>query len=92
MLIENQITEEVEKNAIDLMVTMVVEEIAQNMSISTTEALECFLTSNTGGLLFDKESKLWWDGPSAIVEMYEKEVLGAQNGKAVSLKGLHEFV
>lgn len=73
MVLENQITEEAENNAIDLMTTMVVEEIAQSMNVSTTVALELFLTSNTGKMLFDKESKLWWDGPSAIVEMYKKE-------------------
>lgn len=74
MVIENQITDEAEKNAIDLMVTMVVEEIAQKENISTTEALTSFFVSNTGKMLFDEKTKLWWDGPSAIVEMYEKEL------------------
>lgn len=76
MVIEKELTDEAKKNAIDLMTTMVVTEIAQNMNISTTEALERFLLSNTGKLLFDEESKLWWDGPSSIAEMFEKEAYG----------------
>ena len=74
MLIEKELTDEAKKNAIDLMTTMVVTEIAQNMNISTTEALERFLLSNTGKLLYEEELKLWWDGPSSIVEMFEKEI------------------
>lgn len=74
MVIESALTDEAKKNAIDLMTTMVVTEIAQNMNISTTEALERFLLSNTGKLLYEEELKLWWDGPSSIVEMFRKEV------------------
>ena len=74
MVIESSLTDEAKKNAIDLMTTMVVIEIAQNMNISATEALERFLLSNTGKLLYEEELKLWWDGPSSIVEMFEKEV------------------
>lgn len=74
MLVEKELTDEAKKNAIDLMATMVVTEIAQNMNISTTEALERFLISNTGKMLYEEELKLWWDGPSSIVEMFEKEI------------------
>ena len=39
-----------------------------------TSSLEQFLLSDTGKLLYEEELKLWWDGPSSIVEMFEKEM------------------
>lgn len=68
-----QISEETEKNAMDLISTMVVEEIAKEMEITTTEAILSFLTSNTGNLLYDKNLKFRWEGPSAIVERFIAE-------------------
>lgn len=68
------INSETIKNAMDLNVTMAVTEIAEDMKISTSEALARFLSSNTGKLLYDDETKLWWAGPSAIAEAFEKEI------------------
>lgn len=31
-------------------------------------------SETAGKLLYDEASKLWWDGPSAIAEAYEREV------------------
>lgn len=67
-------SEETVKNAMDLNTTMAVTEIAEDMGIPVSEALAGFLSSNTGKLLYDEASKLWWDGPSAIAEAYEREV------------------
>lgn len=73
MSIEKTLTEEAKKNAIDLVVTMVVDELSEELRMEPSEVLVKFLSSNTGRLLYDEESKLWWDGPSAIAEMYKRE-------------------
>lgn len=74
MVIENAVTEETKKNAIDLIVTMVVDELAEEMHLNPTELLPRFVTSQTGKLLYDEKSKLWWSGPSDIAEMFQMEM------------------
>ncbi len=74
MAIEKTITEEAEKNAIDLLVTMVVEELAEDLNIKPAELLPRFVLSQTGRLLYDERSKLWWCGPSDIAQMYKAEI------------------
>lgn len=74
MVIEQAVTEETKKNAIDLMVMMVVDELAEEMRLNPTELLPSFVNSRTGKLLYDEESKLWWSGPSDIAEMFQKEL------------------
>lgn len=74
MAVEKMITEEAKKNAIDLVVTMVVDELSDDLQMEPAEMLVKFLSSDTGKLLYDEESKLWWDGPSAIAEMFKKEI------------------
>lgn len=74
MDIEKVVTEEIKKNAIDMMVTMVVDELAGDMGMSPTELLPRFAVSQTGKLLYDETSKLWWSGPSDIAEMYKAEI------------------
>jgi hypothetical protein len=32
-----------------------------------------FLEPHTGQMLLNEKNKLWWEGPSAIEEMYRKE-------------------
>ena len=73
MVIENVVSEERKKNAIDLMVTMVVDELAEDMHQNPSELLPRFVLSQTGRLLYDEDSKLWWSGPSDIAEMYKAE-------------------
>ncbi|MDE6387254.1 MAG: hypothetical protein K2L82_05520 [Lachnospiraceae bacterium] len=74
MAVEKTITEQTKKNAIDLLVTMVVDELAEELNLSPTKLLPQFVTSQTGKLLYDEESKLWWSGPSDIAEMYKAEI------------------
>ena len=74
MAIETTITEERKKNTIDLLVMMVVDELAEEMKIRPTDLLPEFVTSRTGRLLYDEESRLWWSGPSDIAEMYKAEI------------------
>ena len=60
-------------NAIDLLIALTVEEIAKEDNRSTSEELAEFLTSKTAKEVYDDEAKLWWDGPSAIADMYRNE-------------------
>ena len=76
MVIEKKVTEEAKKNAIDLLVTMVVDELSEDLGLKPTELLPRFIVSRTGKLLYDEESKLWWSGPSDIAEMYKAEISG----------------
>lgn len=74
MAIGKTVTEETKNNAIDLMVAMVVDELAEEMHLNPTDLLSRFISSRTGRLLFDESSKLWWSGPSDIAEMYKAEI------------------
>lgn len=60
--------------AMDMLSCLVVKYIAQEQGISREQALADFLSSRTADMLYhDEPSKLWWDGPAAIAEMYLKE-------------------
>ena len=74
MVIEKVLTEEAKNNTIDLGVTMVVDELAEDMQQNPTELLPKFLASKTGKLLYEESSKLWWNGPSDIAEMFKQEL------------------
>ena len=68
------VTEEQKKFAVDAMVTLVVEELADDLNIPPTIMLKDFVASKTGALLYDESSKLWWNGSSYIADMYKKEI------------------
>ena len=74
MVIEKEFTKEKQKNAIDLVVTMVVSELSEDLGLPASELLPQFILSQTGKLLYDESSKLWWSGPSDIAQMYKKEI------------------
>lgn len=59
---------------IDLLIAMVVEEIAEEAGKDRKDILIDFLSSKTGKFLYDETTKLWWSGPSYIAEMYMQEV------------------
>ena len=59
---------------IDLLIAMVVEEIAEETGKDRKDILIDFLSSKTGKFLYDDTTKLWWSGPSYIAEMYMQEV------------------
>lgn len=59
---------------IDLLIAMVVEEIAEETGKDRKDILIDFLSSKTGKLLYDETTKLWWSGPSYIAEMYMQEI------------------
>lgn len=53
---------------------------AKDMHMKATELLPRFLVSNTGRLLYEEESKLWWNGPSDIAEMFKAEIANCCDG------------
>ena len=59
---------------IDLLIAMVVEEIAEETGKDRKDILIDFLSSKTDKFLYDETTKLWWSGPSYIAEMYMQEV------------------
>ena len=59
---------------INLLIAMVVEEIAEETGKDRKDILIDFLSSKTGKFLYDETTKLWWSGPSYIAEMYMQEV------------------
>lgn len=74
MVIETEVTETTKKNAIDLIITMVVDELSEDMKVPASELLPLFIVSKTGKLLYDESSKLWWSGPSDIAQMFKEEM------------------
>ena len=68
------VTEEQKKFAVYAMVTLVVEELVNDLKLNSTTLLKDFVASKTGALLYDESSKLWWNGPSYIAELYKKEI------------------
>ena len=59
---------------IDLLIAMVVEEIAEETGKDRKDILIDFLSSKTGKFIYDETTKLWWSGPSYIAEMYMQEI------------------
>ncbi len=59
--------------AMNCVASMAIEELAQMERISVSRAATEFLSSKTAEMLFDDSTKLWWEGPSAIVDEYLKE-------------------
>lgn len=68
------VTEEQKKFAVDATVTLVVEELANDLKLDPTIVLRDFVASKTGALLYDESSKFWWNGPTYIADMYKKEM------------------
>lgn len=83
-----ELTEDQKKYVVDLMVMMTVQEIAEILHEDQIKVLHEFIPSATGKLLYDESSKLWWDGPASIAQMYLKE----KYGKYEAVEGeLHEL-
>ena len=61
-------------NSIDMAITLTVDELAAESGEDASKVLSDFMMSGTAHLLYDEESKLWWDGPSAIAQMYREEI------------------
>ena len=63
---------------IDLLITMVTDEIAEETGRDRKEVLTDFLCSKTGKALYDEKTRLWCNGPSYIAELYMEELKKAE--------------
>lgn len=79
MVVEKVVTKKVKNNAIDMLVALIVGELSEDLMIEPDEAFSRFISSKTGELLYDEESKFWWYGPSYIVDMYKNEIKEISN-------------
>ena len=68
------ITKEKMDFTIDVLVTMIVDELAETTRKDRNEILPEFVVSKTGRALYDISTKLWCNGPSYIVDMYLDEI------------------
>ena len=59
---------------IDLLITMVAEEISEETGKDRKEILTDFLCSRTGKALYDEKTKHWCNGPAYITEWYREEL------------------
>ena len=71
---EQIVSNEQMEYTIDLLITMVVEEIAEDTGKASEDILSDFLLSKTGKALYDEKTKLWCNGPSYIADMYINEI------------------
>lgn len=74
MAVEKVITKEAKNNAVDMLVTLIVDELAADLQMEPDEVFSKFISSKTGELLYDEESGLWWSGPSDIAELFKAEI------------------
>lgn len=79
MAVNNVIAQEVKNNAIDMLVTLIVEELATDLQMDLDTVFAKFVSSKTGELLYDEESNLWWSGPSDIAELFMTEIHNSTN-------------
>jgi hypothetical protein len=54
-------------------ITLVVDEISLETGEDSMTILPKFIASKTAETLYDESSKLWWNGPAYIAEMYLAE-------------------
>ena len=59
--------------AMNIVAELLVEDIAKETRRPTEEVLLKFMESEMAEKLYDDSLKLWWDGPDALRESYEKE-------------------
>lgn len=60
--------------AMDLVTKMAVEQLAKEQNKDIEEVLISFMESNTGRMVYDDSTKLWWDGPLSVVQEYKNEM------------------
>lgn len=60
--------------SMNLTTLMAVEQIAKEQHKDIEEVLISFMESNTCRMVYDDSTKLWWDGPVAVVQEYKTEM------------------
>lgn len=73
-MVEVMLPKEKMNYTIDLLITMVTEEIAEETGRKKKDVLTDFLCSRTGKALYDEKTRLWCNGPAYIAELYMEEV------------------
>lgn len=73
-MVEVTIPKEKMDYTIDLLITMVTEEIAEETEKDSKDILTDFLFSKTGKALYDKNTRVWCNGPAYIAEVYMEEL------------------
>lgn len=71
---ETIISKEKMDYTIDILITMVVEELAEESGRDANKILAEFMLSKTGKALYDESTKLWCNGPSYIADLYKEEI------------------
>ena len=71
---EEVISKERINYTIDLLVTMVVDEVSESTGKNSKDVLVDFILSKTGKTLYDDSTKLWCNGPSYMAEMDMDEI------------------
>ena len=64
-------TSEKTKTAINLVLTMAIEDYAASKNISIDESRRIVLSSKAIDILVDPETGLWKEGPDAFIELME---------------------
>lgn len=78
-MVEVALSKEKLNYTIDLLITMVTEEIAEETGQESEDVLTAFLCSQTGKALYDEKTKLWCNGPSYIAGLYMEELKNKKN-------------
>ena len=78
---EEAMTKDQMNFTIDMLITMVVEELAEDLEKDTKDVLADFCVSKTGKALYDESTKLWWNRPSYIADIYMEELDSETAGK-----------
>ena len=71
---EENVVKEQMNFTIDMLVTMIVEELSEDLQKDRKDVLADFCLSKTGKALYDESTKLWWNGPSYIADIYKEEL------------------
>ena len=74
MALTERFSAERENAAIDMMVSMVAQELSDTLGCSVEEIMPRFLQSKACATLYNRDTKRWWDGPSDIACQYLAEI------------------
>ena len=74
MAVDSMISIDKENAAIDMNIQMAVDDLSDILHKPAEEVLPEFMQSSTCAVLYDRDTKLWWDGPSAVVALYLDEI------------------
>lgn len=70
---QKSLTREQLLNAVNLVATMAVSDLAEQQNVPPTQMLLTFMASRTASVLYDTETGLWRDGPAAVEDLFLKE-------------------